>query len=201
MAVSVLDDRNAPVIGVKADLVCTEPFPSAPLTFEGEDGDARYRAAYFAERDDIWTHGDLAEITERATVIVHGRSDTTLKPSGVRIGTAEIYRVLDARDDIVDSIVFGRAENNNEDVVLCVVLPDGRQLTDELAASIRADIRTQTSPRHVPRYVFAVQAVPYTFNGKKVEGAVKAISAGKAVENVASLSNPECLAEYAGLFT
>jgi len=200
MAVSVLDDRNAPVIGVKADLVCTEPFPSAPLTFEGEDGDARYRAAYFAERDDIWTHGDLAEITERATVIVHGRSDTTLKPSGVRIGTAEIYRVLDARDDIVDSIVFGRAENNNEDVVLCVVLPDGRQLTDELAASIRADIRTQTSPRHVPRYVFAVQAVPYTFNGKKVEGAVKAISAGKAVENAASLSNPECLAEYAGLF-
>lgn len=201
MAVNVLDDRNAPVIGAKAELVCTEPFPSAPLTFEGVDGDARFHAAYFSQRDDIWTHGDLAEITERATVVVYGRSDTTLKPSGVRIGTAEIYRVLDARDDIVDSIVFGRTENNNEDIVLCVVLPAGLQLTDELAASIRLDIRRQTSPRHVPRYVFAVRAVPYTFNGKKVEGAAKAISAGEAVENVASLGNPECLVEYAELFT
>lgn len=199
-AISVMDDRNAPLIGVKGDLVCTEPFPSAPLTFLGPDGRARYHDAYYAQRPDIWTHGDLAEITERGTVIVYGRSDTTLNPSGVRIGTAEIYRAIAGRPEIRDAVVFGHAVTDDEEIVLCVVLEDGLVLTVDLVEAIRQDIRVQTSPRHVPRHIFAVHGVPYTLNGKKVESSAKAMAAGLKVKNVGSLSNPECLAEYAGLF-
>lgn len=199
-AVNVMDDRNAPLIGEKGDLVCTEPFPSAPLTFLGEGGRKRFHDAYFADRPDIWTHGDLAEITERGTVVVYGRSDTTLNPSGVRIGTAEIYRVLDRRPEIGESLVFGYTPENDEEIVLCLVMAPGHELTEELVKDIRQDIRVQASPRHMPQHVFAVKAIPYTLNGKKVESAAKAAVAGKPVKNLGSLSNPECLAEFEGLF-
>lgn len=200
MAVSVVDERGAAVIGTKGELVCTEPFPSAPLTFLGEDGRARYHDAYFSARPDIWTHGDLAEMTTRATVVVLGRSDTTMNPGGVRIGTAEIYRVLDQRPEIADAVVFGHVERDDEGIVLCLVLAEGRQITPELVSEIRQDIRLQASPRHVPRHVFIVSAVPYTLNGKKVESAAKAAASGLPVKNLGSLANPECLAEYAELF-
>ena len=200
LAVNVLDERNAPLIGAKGDLVCTEPFPSAPLTFLGENGRARYHDAYFAQRPDIWTHGDLAEITERGTVIVYGRSDTTLNPSGVRIGPAEIYRVLERRPEIHDSVVFGHVAGSDEEIVLCIVLGEGYELTDSLASSIREDIRSQASPRHMPSRLFAVDAVPYTINGKKVESAAKAMAAGTPVRNLGSLGNPECLDQYGRLF-
>lgn len=199
-AITVMDDRNAPLIGVKGDLVCTEPFPSAPLTFLGSNGRSRYHDAYYAQRPDIWTHGDLAEITTRGTVIVYGRSDTTLNPSGVRIGTAEIYRAIAGRPEIRDAVVFGHAADGDEEIVLCVVLEDSLVLTTDLIETIRQDIRVQTSPRHVPRHIFAVHAVPYTLNGKKVESSAKATAAGLKVKNLGSLSNPECLDEYAGLF-
>ncbi|GAA4429185.1 acetoacetate--CoA ligase [Georgenia halophila] len=200
-AMSVLDERGAPVIGVKGELACTEPFPSMPLTFLGDGGTRRYHDAYFAERPDIWTHGDLAEITPRRSVIIYGRSDTTLKPQGVRIGTAEIYRVLDARPEIAESVVFGHATPTDEEVVLCVVLTDGHDLSAELIKSLRADIRTQASPRHVPAHVYAVPGVPVTHNGKKAEGAAKSAAAGQPVKNHASLANPECLTAYAALFS
>ncbi|MFC7404037.1 acetoacetate--CoA ligase [Georgenia alba] len=199
-AMAVLDERGAPVVGVKGELVCTEPFPSMPLTFLGEEGLRRYHDTYFAERPDLWTHGDLAELTPRRSVVIYGRSDTTLKPQGVRIGTAEIYRVVDARAEIADAVVFGHSCGTDEDVVLCVVPAAGSALTADLAASLRTDIRTQASPRHVPAHVFAVPAVPVTHNGKKAEGAARAAAAGLPVRNRASLANPECLAAYEALF-
>jgi acetoacetyl-CoA synthetase len=132
---------------------------------------------------------------------MHGRSDTTLNPGGVRIGTAEIYRVLDRRPEIADAVAFGHMERNNEEIVLCLVLREGYRITPKLISEIRHDIRVQASPRHLPRHVFAVSAVPYTLNGKKVESAAKAMASGAPVKNLASLANPECLAEYAQLFT
>jgi acetoacetyl-CoA synthetase len=200
LAVAAMDDAGNRIIGDKGDLVCTEPFPSMPLTFLGENGQKRYHDAYFGVRDDIWTHGDLIEITPRETVIVYGRSDATLNPSGVRIGTAEIYRVLDKRSEVTDSIAFGYIADGNEEVVVLVVLAEGVGLTDELAASLRADLREQASPRHVPKFLFAVDEIPYTTNGKKVETAAKAAAAGRRVPNIGSLANPESLDAIIGLF-
>ena len=171
-----------------------------PLTFLGPGGLDRYHAAYFSERDDMWTHGDLIEITPRGTVVVYGRSDATLNPSGVRIGTAEIYRVLEKRPEVTDSIAFGYVWHGNEEVAVLVVLADGVELTDELAADLRRDLREQASPRHVPRFLFAVSQVPYTANGKKVETAARAAAAGRPVPNVGSIVNPEALDEIAALW-
>lgn len=198
MAVDVLDDRGASVLHRKGDLVCTEPFPSMPITFWGEDGDERYRAAYFADRPGIWTHGDLAEQTIEQTMVIYGRTDTTLKPSGVRIGTAEIYRVVEQIPQVKDSVVFGLPVDNDEEIVLCVVIKEG-ELDSALADIIRKELRAQASPRHVPRRIYRVNEVPYTLNGKKVEAAVRSTVLGQPVKNKGSLINPECLEEYAGL--
>lgn len=200
LAVDVLDERGASVIGRKGDLVCTEPFPSMPLTFWGENGDARYRAAYFEARPGIWTHGDLAEQNPRGGVVIYGRTDTTLKPGGVRIGTAEIYRVIDTQPEIQDCIVFGRPVGDDEEIVLCVVMKPGFACDPALMDRLRAEVRKKASPRHVPRDIHAVAAVPYTINGKRVEGAARSAVAGVAVKNLGSLSNPECLAEFAALY-
>lgn len=199
-AVDVLDERGASVIGRKGDLVCTEPFPSAPLTFWGEGGDKRYYAAYFAERPGIWTHGDLAEQTVRGSVVIYGRTDTTLKPGGVRIGTAEIYRVVETLSEVADCLVFGRQAGGDEEIVLCIVLQDGRILDEALKTKLRIAIRQKASPRHVPRYIHQVSAVPYTINGKRVEGAARSVVAGMPVKNLSSLANPACLDEYAALY-
>lgn len=199
MAVDVLDERGASVIGRKGDLVCTEPFPSAPLTFWGENGDARYRTAYFDARPGIWTHGDLAEQTADGTVVIYGRTDTTLKPGGVRIGTAEIYRVVETQPEVQDAIVFGYPVDGDEEIVLCLVLKEGHRLDEQLKQRLRKEIRQRASPRHVPKRVFQVAAVPYTLNGKRVEGAAKAMSVGEPVKNRGSVINPESLTEYAGI--
>lgn len=200
LAVDVLDERGASVIGRKGDLVCTEPFPSAPLTFWGENGDARYRAAYFEARPGIWTHGDLAEQNYHGGVVIYGRTDTTLKPGGVRIGTAEIYRVIDTQPEIEDCIVFGRPVGDDEEIVLCVVLKEGYTLDAALIERLRAEVRLKASPRHVPRRIHQVNAVPYTINGKRVEGAARSTVAGVPVKNLGSLANPQCLDEYAALY-
>jgi len=196
----VLDERGASIIGRKGDLVCTEPFPSMPLSFWGEGGDKRYYDAYFAERPDIWTHGDLTEQTIHNSAIIYGRTDTTLKPGGVRIGTAEIYNVVEQQSEVRDCLVFGRRVDGDEKIVLCVVLDEGEILTPALERHLREEIRTNASPRHVPDSIHQVHAIPYTINGKRVEGAAKATVAGLPVKNLGSLSNPECLAEYAVLY-
>ncbi len=199
LAVDVLDERGASVIGRKGDLVCTEPFPSAPLTFWGEGGEERYHAAYFEVRPGIWTHGDLAEQTIDGSVIIYGRTDTTLKPGGVRIGTAEIYRVLETVAEIHDCIVFGRQLDDDEEIICCVVMKEGYAMNDALEARLRSELRQKASPRHVPNHIYQVSAVPYTITGKRVEGAVRSVVAGKPVKNLGSLANPSCLDEYAAL--
>jgi acetoacetyl-CoA synthetase len=196
LAVAVMDDRNAPVIGRQAELVCTEPFPSMPVTFWGSDGDQRYHDTYFAIRREIWTHGDIAEMTIHGSAIIYGRSDTTLKPGGVRIGTAEIYAACEVFDEIDDCVVFGAPIDGDEEVVLCVKMKDGSMLTSDLASRIRGSIRSYGSPRHVPHRIHAVSAIPYTLNGKRVEGAARTVVAGGVVKNIGSLANPESLDEF-----
>ncbi|MEO0991571.1 MAG: acetoacetate--CoA ligase, partial [Pseudomonadota bacterium] len=159
-AVAVLDARGAPVIEQRGDLVCTEPFPSMPLTFWGEGGDERYRDTYFAERPEIWTHGDVAELTHTGGGYVHGRSDNTLKPGGVRIGISEIYAVCETYPEFEDFLVFGANHDGDEEVVLAVKPAVGADIDSKLVARVRQDIRTKASPRHVPARVHLVGGVP-----------------------------------------
>ncbi|MCY6383264.1 acetoacetate--CoA ligase [Hoeflea prorocentri] len=198
-AVSVLDDRGAAVVGERGALVCTEPFPSMPLTFWGEGGDERYRDTYFSARAEIWTHGDVAELTYTGGGYVHGRADNTLKPGGVRIGISEIYAVCESYPDFEDFLVFGALHDGDEEVVLCLKPAEGVTVTPDLVKTLRRDIRTQASPRHVPARVHVVSDVPYTVNGKRVESAARTTVAGETVKNLGSIANPDCLAEYAGL--
>jgi acetoacetyl-CoA synthetase len=199
LAVYVLDERNAPVVGRPGDLVCTEPFPSMPLTFWGEGGNRRYFDTYFADRPEIWTHGDHAELHPDGTAVIHGRSDCTLNPGGVRIGTADIYNVCDRFPEIDDCIVFGRSIGDDEEIVLCLRMGGGRTLEAGFAATLRRAIRNACSPRHVPAAIYAVDDIPYTINGKRVENAARAAASGLEVKNKASLANAECLAHYASL--
>jgi acetoacetyl-CoA synthetase len=196
LAVNVMDDRNAPIVGRQGDLVCTEPFPSMPLTFWGDGGTKRYHDTYFSQRREIWTHGDIAEMTPYGSSVIYGRSDTTLKPGGVRIGTAEIYATCELFQEIEDCLVFGAPVSGDEEIILCVKMKDGAALTETLAKQIRLKIRDMASPRHVPHRIHAVQAVPYTLNGKRVEGAARTVIEGGVVKNIGSLANPECLNEY-----
>lgn len=199
MAVEAWDADGKPVIGEKGELVCTRPFPSMPIGFWGDEDGSRYHSAYFAEHPGVWTHGDFIEIHPSGGVVIYGRSDTTLNPGGIRIGTAEIYRAIDGLPQIADSIVVGRPVAGDVEIVLCVQLADGAELDEQLDRKIRATIRERTSPRHVPRHVFAVPAVPYTINGKKVEKAVLAVITGAPVQNRDALANPDALDAYAAL--
>ncbi|MDP9405296.1 MAG: acetoacetate--CoA ligase [Actinomycetota bacterium] len=199
MAVEAWDADGKPVVGRKGELVCTQPFPSMPVGFWGDPDGSRYRDAYFAEHPGVWTHGDFIEIRPEGGVIIYGRSDTTLNPGGVRIGTAEIYRAIEPLPEVVDAIVVERPVAGDVEVVLCVRLTDSVALDDALATRIRDTIRAATTPRHVPRHVFAVRDVPYTISGKKVEKAVRDTIAGAAVHNRDALANPEALDEYAHL--
>ncbi len=195
-AIEAWDESGVPVVGATGELVCTAPFPSMPVSFWRDPDGTRYRSAYFEENPGVWTHGDFIEIRPEGGVVIYGRSDTTLNPGGVRIGTAEIYRAVEAMAEIEDSIVVGRELDGDVEVVLFVVLAAGHVLDDQLEARIRDHIRSQTSPRHVPRRIAAVGAVPYTLSGKKVEKAVRNVVAGEPVTNRDALANPEALDDY-----
>lgn len=199
MKVEAFDDEGKPVINEQGELVCTAPFPSMPVYFWSDPGDAKYRAAYFERFPGIWHHGDYVLITERGGVVIYGRSDATLNPGGVRIGTAEIYRVVENMPDIEDSIVVGQDWDDDVRVLLFVKLKEGAELTEELENAIRKNIRTNTTPRHVPAKILAVADIPYTINGKKVELAVKKTIHGQEVKNKDALGNPESLELYKNL--
>lgn len=199
MAVEAWNLDGKPVIGEKGELVCTRPFPSMPLGFWGDEDGSRYRAAYFEQNPGAWTHGDFIEIDDDGSVVILGRSDTTLNPGGVRIGTAEIYRAIETLPEITDAIVVGRPVDGDTEIVLCVVTTPEVKLDEELRTRIRQAIQTATSPRHVPRHIFAVSDVPYTISGKKVEKAVRSMMAGEPVGNRDALANPHALDEYARL--
>lgn len=194
MAVAALDERQVPVLGRPGDLVCSEPFPSMPLTFWGDDGDERYRQAYFSAKDEVWYHGDLVEFRPTG-VVISGRTDTTLKPGGVRIGTSEIYRVVEQIPGVQDSLVIGYPVEDDMEIWLFVV-PD--EVVDLDVDGIRRRLRAEASPRHVPSRIFSVQEIPYNLAGKKVEGAVLKAVTGQPVGNKESLSNPACLDLFAG---
>ena len=193
MKVFALDENGEPVIDRTGELVCTAPFPSMPIYFWNDPDGAKYRSAYFEDYPGIWTHGDFIMVTERGGVIMFGRSDATLNPGGVRIGTAEIYRRLEPMEEIDDSVVVGQSFNNDVRVVLFVKMADGYELTDELADRIRKDIRTHASPRHMPAKIIETPDIPYTLNMKKVELAVKKVIEGKEVKNKDALKNPQAL--------
>lgn len=197
MAVEAWDDQGQPVIDRKGELVCTQPFPSMPIGFWNDEDGHRYREAYFTQHPDVWTHGDLIEIRSSGGVVIYGRSDTTLNPGGVRIGTAELYRAIEGLSEITDAVVVGRPVAGDVEIVLFVVLRDGAVLDDALEQRIRNCIRSETTPRHVPRHIIEVTQVPYTISGKKVEKAVLSTLLGEAVHNRDALSNPEALDEYA----
>jgi len=193
MAVEIFNDRGESVVGEKGELVCTRPFPSAPLGFWNDAEGARYHRAYFSRFDNVWAHGDYGEITDRGTVIIYGRSDAVLNPGGVRIGTAEIYRQVETVTEIIDSVVVGQQWEDDERVILFVVVRDQADLTSELEQRLRQTIREHATPRHVPARIIAVADVPKTMSGKVSELAVKHVIHGRAVENTEALANPEAL--------
>jgi acetoacetyl-CoA synthetase len=196
--VEAWDERGRPVVGTTGELVCTAPFPSMPVAFWDDPDGSRYRAAYFEQFPGVWTHGDFIEIRPHGGVVVYGRSDTTLNPGGVRIGTAEIYRAIEPMPEIDDSIVVGRPSAGDVEVVLFVKPAPGVTLDGPLVERIKQRIRAETSPRHVPRHVLEVDAIPYTLSGKKVEKAVRTVLEGGEIANRDAIANPESLGQFAG---
>ena len=200
MAVDVFDETGTPVRSEKGELVCTRPFPVMPIGFWKDDDGARYPAAYFARFDNVWCHGDYSEITAHDGLIIYGRSDATLNPGGVRIGTAEIYRQVEKLEEVVESLVIGQqwppGDAADVRVVLFVKLREGLALDDALIARVRQTIRDNTTPRHVPAKVVQVKDIPRTKSGKIVELAVRSVVHGEPVKNVEALANPAALDEF-----
>lgn len=193
MKVEAFDELGNPVIGRQGELVCTQAFPSMPIYFWNDPDGSKYHAAYFDQFPGIWRHGDFIQITEQGGVIIYGRSDATLNPGGVRIGTAEIYRQLDSMEAVEDAVVVGQNWKNDVRVILFVKMAPRHELNETLRQEIKKAIATSASPRHVPAKIIAVPDIPYTLNMKKVELAVRKIIHGQEVKNKDALRNPECL--------
>ena len=193
LAVCVFDDEGKEVREQKGELVCTKPFPSMPIGFWNDPEDAKYHAAYFERFDNVWCHGDYVELSAHDGLVVYGRSDAVLNPGGVRIGTAEIYRQVEQLDEVVESLVVGQEWDNDVRVVLFVRLRDGLMLDEALVERVKRQIRTHTTPRHVPARVVQVADIPRTKSGKIVELAVRDVVHGRPVRNKEALANPEAL--------
>jgi acetoacetyl-CoA synthetase len=199
MKVEVFDDEGRPLpVGQKGELVCTAPFPTMPLGFWNDPGDAKYRAAYYERFPGVWRHGDWSELTPHGGMVIYGRSDAVLNPGGVRIGTAEIYRQVEKLDEVVESIVIGQDWQKDVRVVLFVRLREGLALDDALVRRIKEVIRANTTPRHVPAVICQVSDIPRTKSNKIVELAVRAVVHGQPVKNVEALANPEALEHFKG---
>ncbi len=196
MAVNVFDNEGRRVRRGKGELVCAKPFPSMPIGFWNDPDGSKYHAAYFERFPGVWHHGDYVEFTSHGGVIIHGRSDATLNPGGVRIGTAEIYRRVEQLDEVVESVVIGQDWNNDVRVVLFVVLRSGMILDAALVDKIKSHIRATCSPRHVPAKIVQVPDIPRTKNGKIAELAVRDAVHGRPITNLGSLANPEALQAY-----
>jgi len=196
LAVEIWNQQGQAVYGEKGELVCTKPFPNAPIYFWNDPENKKYLSAYFETYPGIWAQGDYGEITEHNGVIIHGRSDAVLNPGGVRIGTAEIYRQVEKLNEVIDSICIGQSWDDDVRVILFVVLRDGIELTEELQKKIRTCIRQETTPRHVPAKIIAVEDIPRTISGKIVELAVRKVVHQEAVNNTDALANPEALRQF-----
>ena len=196
MDVAAFDFKGNALENKKGELVCRKAFPSMPIYFWNDSDGEKYHNAYFDEFNGIWHHGDFIEVNEHGGVTIFGRSDATLNPGGVRIGTAEIYRVVEGFDVVADSLVIGQPIDGDERVILFIKMNEDERLSNELIAKVKTAIRTNCSPRHVPAIVLETNDIPYTINGKKVEIAVKKIIQGEDVTNKDALSNPESLELY-----
>ena len=199
MDVAAYDFEGNALENEKGELVCRKAFPSMPIYFWNDSDGQKYHHAYFDKFPGIWHHGDFIEVNEHGGVTIFGRSDATLNPGGVRIGTAEIYRVVDAFEEVADSLVVGQPMNGDERVILFIMLNEGVLLSESLESSIKKSIRSNCSPRHVPAIVLETKDIPYTINGKKVEIAVKKIIQGENVDNKDALANPESLELFKNL--
>ncbi len=199
MKVEAFDEEENPVIEKQGELVCTKPFPSMPVFFWNDPKGEKYKSAYFERYPGVWHHGDFIKITKNGGVIVYGRSDATLNPGGVRIGTSEIYRVVEAIPEVVDSLTVGQNWNNDVRIILFIVLKGGAKLDENLKERIKLELKTTASPRHVPAKIIEVKDIPRTINGKKVEIAVNRIIHGLEINNKDVLANPDSLSYFSAL--
>jgi len=196
MDVDIFNAKGSSIKNIKGELVCKRPFPSMPIKFWNDEGDRKYKSAYFEKYLNIWHHGDFAKITKNGGFIIFGRSDTTLNPGGVRLGTAEIYNVVEKFNEIQESIVIGQSWKNDIRIILFVVLNSGYDLSDEIKDKIKKAIRSDASPRHVPSKIIAISEIPKTKNGKLVELAVKQSIEGETIKNLEALANPDSLKQF-----
>jgi len=199
MAVDIWDDHGNSVVEQKGELVCTKPFPNAPIYFWNDTDNKKYLDAYFDTYPGVWAQGDYGEITEHSGMVIHGRSDAVLNPGGVRIGTAEIYRQVEKLDEIIDSVCIGQVWDDDVRVILFVVLKEDVELSPDLEKAIRQTIRRETTPRHVPAKIIAVADIPRTISGKIVELAVRKVVHNEVVNNTDALANPEALNHFKNL--
>jgi len=193
MAVDVFDDDGNSVRNTKGELVCVDVFPSMPIGFWNDPDGLKYHQAYFDKYPSTWCHGDFVELTDRGSMLIHGRSDAVLNPGGVRIGTAEIYRQVEQLDEIVESLVIGQDWQSDVRVVLFVKLKEGFYLDEDLQVKVKNKIRSNCTPRHVPAVILSVEDIPRTKSGKIVELAVRQVVHGEDVKNKEALANPEAL--------
>ncbi len=199
LAVDVFDANGNSLTGEAGDLVCTKPFPSMPICFWEDKEDKKYKSAYFKKYANVWCHGDWVELTERGGMIIYGRSDATLNPGGVRIGTAEIYRQVEQFDEVIEGLCIGQSWDGDTRVILFVVMRDGLALTTDLKEAICKRILKNCTPRHVPEIIISVPDIPRTKSGKITELAVRDIVEGRPVKNAEALANVEALEFFAGL--
>ena len=199
MDVNIFNESGNSIKNKKGELVCTNPFPTMPLKFWNDKNDIKFKKAYFNKYPNIWHHGDYAEIKDSGGFIIHGRSDATLNPGGVRLGTAEIYTEVEKFNEIKESIAVGQSWDNDIRIILFVVLSENYKLTEELIIKIKKQIRTNASPRHVPAKIITIADIPRTKNGKIVELAVKNIIDGNEIKNKEALLNPEVLEQFKNL--
>jgi len=196
MDVDIFDENGVSIQNKKGELVCKKPFPSMPIKFWNDEGDKKYKAAYFEKYKNIWHHGDFAKITNNGGFIIFGRSDTTLNPGGVRLGTAEIYNEVEKFKEIQESIVIGQSWKNDIRIILFVVLNKGYNLNEEIKNKIKKTIKINASPRHVPSKIISIREIPKTKNGKLVELAVKQTLEGSVIKNLEALANPDSLKQF-----
>jgi len=196
MDVDIFDEKGFSIKDKKGELVCKKPFPSMPVKFWNDAGNKKYRAAYFEKYNNVWHHGDFAKITKAGGFVIFGRSDTTLNPGGVRLGTAEIYSVVEKFNEVQESIVIGQSWNNDIRIILFIVLNKGYNLTNEIKDKIKKAIKKGASPRHVPSKIISISEIPKTKNGKLVELAVKQTIEGETIKNLEALANPDSLKQF-----
>ncbi len=196
MDVDIFDEKGNSIIDKRGELVCKKPFPSMPVKFWNDINNRKYKSAYFEKYNNVWHHGDFAKITKNGGFVIFGRSDTTLNPGGVRLGTAEIYNVVEKFDEIQESIVIGQSWDNDIRIILFVVLNESYSLTKEVINKIKKTIRENASPRHVPSKIIQISEIPKTKNGKLVELAVKQTIEGETIKNLEALANPDSLKQF-----